>query len=75
MDAEEVRRRVDVVIERQDEAIRKLQDAGRAFDRAVKGARVCLDGMRAANDAQMDAMASVRLGTQEALRILRGLPQ
>ena len=75
MDAEEVRRRVDAIIDRQDAAIVKLHEAGVAFDRAVAGARASLDGMRAANDAQQEVISTLHAANREALHILRSLPQ
>jgi hypothetical protein len=75
MDAEEVRRRVDAIIERQDAAMERLHDAGTAFDQAIAGVRVGLDGMRAANDAQQEVISNLRAANREALQILRSRPQ
>lgn len=75
MDAKEVRRRIDAIIERQDIAIEKLTIASAAFEKAIDGLRIGLDAIRGANDAQHEALLSLRAGNQEAWAILRGLPQ
>ncbi len=83
MDANEIRRRVDAIIERQDEAMLKLDASRHAFDtaitvirdKALAGIGIGLDALRGANDAQAEVIASLRAGNREALQILRNLPQ
>jgi hypothetical protein len=73
--ADEVRRRVDAIIDNQEVAMKRLEDAGAAFDRAVASMHTSIDAIRSANDAQMQVVASLRIANREALQILRTLPQ
>jgi hypothetical protein len=90
MNADELRRRVDAIIERQDEAMIKLEESRPVLGKtgaglrdqtigglihALHGIGAGLDELRTAIEVQGEVMAILRAGNREALQILRSLPQ
>lgn len=75
MDANDIRRQIDTILNQHDAVFRAIRDAGAAFDTAVVGLRTTLDAIQAANHAHDAAMTAAIEANQAALRLLRGLPE
>jgi len=74
----DMRREIDTILDRHNEAFRAFREASDAFDQAASrlGAgmdalRITLAAMQAANRAQGDAIDAFRAANQAALRLLR----
>jgi len=77
---DDMRREIDNILDRHDEAFRAFRAASDAFDAAMTGVgdtmaglRATLDAMQSANHAQAEAIDAIRAANQAALRMLRGL--
>ena len=67
----DIRREIDTILDRHDEAFRAFREASAAFDMAMEGMRTTLNAVQAANHAQGDAIDAFRNANQAALRLLR----
>jgi hypothetical protein len=75
MTPDEIRTRIDAIIDEQDAALVEIRTAGSAFDAAMAGMRSALDAMHAANEAHDAVLARIIAANKEARRISRGLLQ
>ena len=75
MDPNEVRRRIEAIIEQQDSAFEEIRRTSTSFDDAMVGMRVALESMHAANEANLAALDRIIAANREARRILTRLPQ
>ena len=69
--ADDIRREIDRILDRHDDAFRAFRLASDAFDSVVAALRDTLNAVQAANHAQGEAIDALRAANQSALRLLR----
>jgi ABC-type transporter Mla subunit MlaD len=70
----DMRGEIDTILDQHNEAFRAFRAASTAFDAAMAGLHDTMSALRAANQAQGEAIEAFRLANDAALRLLRTPP-